>query len=445
MPLLIVGFLFSVNLTLLLGGQFVYYLFSIPQPFGHSPARSKLHSRAGTIAYLTAHVLAVYRLPFAFIPYLAKLGVCLLLRRRFLPYWNSYAFQAVRLAGDFLNLGITTAGVSILLNALGSENLAALFTVSVGAEYIRLLSEKGQMVFSGFWQLIPHRQIAQTIIQRQASSKHWEQLAGWLVDYCQYYALDDSERITYIVSVLHHIGTTAVAERMAYLRTLRIVPAHVNLRAGHVRDVARGEVFIHRRWTNDPWLLVGQALRRTPWIFDPRYLRRPFYYRTEANCLVTLFVLQNACYSPPYGWYQFGHEIKAARYDLFYSLSRWLGMNVERLVTADGIAEFDRLIRQLGVAPHDDVTQTVARALWADEEVVIDVTARLAQGRSISGLAIATRYTYPLKYVEEVLLPKILACQVNPVELPAQAADVHFRDERPHSTRAFTNRKRPVF
>src|SRR5262245_30371060 len=92
---------------------------------------------------------------------------------------------------------------------------------------------------------------------------------------------------------------------------------------------AKGEVFIHRNWTNDPWLLIGQGMRRAPWMFDPRYLRRPFYYRTESNRLATLFVLQHARYSPSYACYQFGHEIKAARYDFVYRCLRWIGLDIE--------------------------------------------------------------------------------------------------------------------
>ena len=48
-------------------------------------------------------------------------------------------------------------------------------------------------------------------------------------------------------------------------------------------------------------------------MFDPRELPRPFAYRTGANRIVTNFVLCHARFSPSFAWYQFGHEIKAAK------------------------------------------------------------------------------------------------------------------------------------
>lgn len=44
-----------------------------------------------------------------------------------------------------------------------------------------------------------------------------------------------------------------LSPRLDYVAALRIVPSSRGLRAGHVRDVARGEVFIHASWTADPW------------------------------------------------------------------------------------------------------------------------------------------------------------------------------------------------
>jgi hypothetical protein len=105
-----------------------------------------------------------------------------------------------------------------------------------------------------------------------------------------------------------------LSRQVSYVRAFRIVPDSHPLEAGDVRDVATGEVFIHRSWTNDPFLLMGLAVRRGAWVFDPRYLRRPFYYRTESNYLATLAVWHAAPVCPPMALYQFGHEIKAARY-----------------------------------------------------------------------------------------------------------------------------------
>jgi hypothetical protein len=172
-----------------------------------------------------------------------------------------------------------------------------------------------------------------------------------------------------------------------------------------VRDVANGEVFIHGPWTNDPWLLIGMAIRRSPWMFDPRYLRRPFYYMTEANRLTTLLVLEYARYSLPFAIFQFGHEIRVARLHLFYLLLRQLEIDIEFKVSADGTFQFDQLIcwfeKRFGM------TKVKARPLYSDEEVIADILCNHPAGEPLASLDIAERYTYPLKYVEEVLITKI--------------------------------------
>jgi hypothetical protein len=188
-----------------------------------------------------------------------------------------------------------------------------------------------------------------------------------------------------------------------------------------VRDVARGEVFIHRRWTNDPWLLIGQALRRTPWFFDPRYLRRPFYYRTEANRLVTRFVLCHARHAWPYALFQFGHEIKAARHDAFYRVLRRVGANVEAKVCADGTFRFEPLMGWLEAHARRAVVLQPP-PLWSDDEVIADIVRQGKAGERLTAFDVAARYTYPLKYVEEVLLPKINRAQIEASGQDGQAA-----------------------
>ena len=102
-------------------------------------------------------------------------------------------------------------------------------------------------------------------------------------------SLASAQRLHCLIQLLktRAASNPATALKLDYFQAFRVVPHTVRLRLGQVRDVAQGEVFIHARWVNDPWLLIGQALRRSPWLFDPRYLRRPFYYRTEANRLAT--------------------------------------------------------------------------------------------------------------------------------------------------------------
>jgi len=180
----------------------------------------------------------------------------------------------------------------------------------------------------------------------------------------------------------------------------------MDLRAGNVRDVARGEVYVHAEWTSDLNLLYGLALRRSPWIFDPRFLQRPFYYRTEANRLMTAFVFENFRLCTLFAIYQFGHEVKSARYDAFYRIARWLGYELEEYVYADGAYNFDPFAKWL-LKKDLKIDTKKPRPLWTDKEVLHDL-----EGFPIpSAFEIAERYTYPLKYVQEVLLPKIVAYQ----------------------------------
>jgi hypothetical protein len=278
--------------------------------------------------------------------------------------------------------------------------LLALVYLMAAAEFIRLASEKDQMIYSALWQFIPHRKIATTITKRQESRPLWKWLANSLSRYRHYYALNDDGRMQHILNVLK---TRASADpearaKLRYVRGFRIIPRDHGLRCAGVRNVADGEIFIHNNWTSDPWLLIGQALRRSPWVFDPRYVQRPFYYRSQSNRLATLFVLRHARWSPLYAWYQFGHEIKVARYDLFFRACRWMGFDLEETVRTDGTYRFDPFIGWLGKRPYQ-------RALWSDEEVMRDILRM--NDTAISAQEIAARYTYPQIYVDEVLLKKI--------------------------------------
>lgn len=335
------------------------------------------------LLYGLAYGLSLLRLPFVPLPYLCKTGVYLTPLRR---SWDSYPMQAARLGGDCFNL-LLTAKYIVLLT--GESRWLAL---PLSAEVIRLAAEKGHTLFSALWQMLPHRAIA---LRVQHSP-----LAGVLGRYCAYYALEDDVRLTYILTSLktRAAHVPAFADKLAYVSAFVLVPRTHGLRCDDVRDVAHGLVYIHPGWTNDPHLLVGQALRRSPWLFDPRYLPRPFYYRTQSNRLATLFVLRYARCCPPYAWYQFGHEIKVARYDFFFRVLRGLGLQLEQPVGEDGRYAFEPLRRWLGGKGPS------ARPLWSDDEV-------LAALRGCCPLPsaewIAERYTYPLRYVEAVLLPKL--------------------------------------
>jgi hypothetical protein len=278
--------------------------------------------------------------------------------------------------------------------------IPAWLMISALIEIVRLAAEKGSMLFSAMWQHLPHRRLARVL--------------RFLPRYVAYCACPDDDRLTILYRVLDQCASSdqETALKLAYFHAFRVVPDRFSLRTGVVRDVATGEIFIHRAWLNDPWLLIGQALRRAPWMFDPRFLRRPFYYRREANPVATRFVLQYAALTPPYAWYQFGHEIKAGRFTWYFRFARRFDQMREQPVRADGSYEFDPLLHWLDRA-HADRS---SRPLWTDDEVI----ARQASDPLSTTLELAERYTYPLKYVEEVLYPRLLQLKA---ETSAAATD----------------------
>lgn len=350
-------------------------------------------------AYPLAYLLSLVRLPFSIIPYLLKLILYYCLGNSFSEFWGKQFVQLFRTVGDFTNLLITSFLFYKAYELTGFSVAKNLLILSMLAEAIRLLTEKGVMIFSAVWQIIPHRSIA----QRLNSKKHY----GILKTYSKYYLLSDEDRL---VTVLRRLKAKARMLKMSeasmklnYVSSFQIVPNLVDLRAGMVRNVAQGIVYVHASWTNNPDILCGQALRRSPWIFDPRYLRRPFYYRTEANRLMTLFVFESARLCPFFAIYQFGHEIKSARYDAFFRIVRWLGYELEEFVQADGTYKFDAFAKTI-IPGHRKLKNNDSCPLWTDDEVL----KQMGDKPIPSALGIAEKYTYPLIYVQDVLLPNIL-------------------------------------
>jgi hypothetical protein len=344
----------------------------------------------GRMLYGLAYGLSILRLPFAVLPYLAKAIILLCFPSFYNRYWQNHSgWLVIRLLGDLLNFAIT----SFLLRSMGG----LIAEIAILAELLRLVFEKGQIVISAAWQMLPHRALATRLSNK----------SGLLGRYCAYYSLPDEARIEAILTAIRQFSREddEAARKIGSVRDLRIVPDLVGLGAGRVRDVAAGEVFIHRRWTADPFLLIGIAMRRGPWLFDPRWLGRPFYYRTQGNRLMTLFVLEHATYCLPFALYQFGNEIKSARYDLFHRLLANVGLDYDWPVQEDGTYLFDPLlIRVSGKAA------PAGRPLWSDAEVIADLS-----GCHLTAHEIAERYTYPLEYIEDVLLPAIEAANAAPL------------------------------
>jgi hypothetical protein len=357
----------------------------------------------GHTALAISTILSLLRLPFCVLPYAAKFTLFLLTKGQYNKRWrSSNMIQLMRLLGDFLNFYLTIN----IITLVAYDTLDMLVVLSALAESIRLITEKGQMLVSAAWQLIPHRKIAPYVGRLNQR-------------YTAYYCLSDEDRLAYIIKWLaaRSAGDEDAAQRLRYVWKFQIVGADHGLGAGDVRNVANGAIYVHRSWTADPFLLIGQAMRRSPYLFDPRYLPRPFYYRTQANRLASTFVLTHAAYSPPYAWFQFGHEIKVARYEIIFRLVGLFGLRLEQPVRENGSYEFEPLLGYVA-AKFGWQTEQPMRPLWSDAEVIADV---MKGNFKLTPQQIAERYAYPLCYVEEVLVEKIAAVRegINPIPDPS--------------------------
>ncbi|WP_136625288.1 hypothetical protein [Dictyobacter kobayashii] len=358
----------------------------------------------GLGAFYIAYGLSLLRAPLGLVPYLVKLGMHFGLRWRYEARRTTYVREVVNLLAELANVLLTWGLVWWLVGPLRLQWWVLVCYLPLWAEALRLLAERVPIIFSAAWQLLPHRAIAY-YLQRRRSYRPGS-IGG---RYCCYYSLSDEERAALVLEVLKQrvAADGEVAQRLAYMQAFRIIPQQQALRGGLVRDVARGEVFVHGIWTNDPWLLSGMALRRAPWSFDPRYVARPFYYMSGSNRAMSRFVLRNARYSLPYALFQFGHEIRVARLHFFYTLLRWLGADIERTVWDDGTFQNDQCIYWLKQRLGWDPGLAERRPLYADAEVLAELaTGGEAEGSEPIAQQVAERYIYPLSYVEEVLLPQ---------------------------------------
>ncbi|MBV9616004.1 MAG: hypothetical protein JO031_11165 [Ktedonobacteraceae bacterium] len=365
----------------------------------------------GNVAYGLAYILSLLRAPLGLLPYLVKLLLVFGLKSRHEARKTTYLRESLNMVSEILNLVATFIPVRLLTGAPTISNF--LWYLPLYAETIRILAERLPITFSALWQLIPHREIARNLQNYTYKGHRGYPLLRYLGGYCRYYSLDDEERATYIFQALKQRSKhdPEVYQRLEYLHAFRIVPQQKGLRGGRVRDVARGEVFIHAIWTGDPWLLIGMALRRAPWSFDPRYLQRPFYYMSGANRAMSLFVLQHLHYSIPYALFQFGHEIRVARLHCFYVLLRWFGFDIEWKVWADSTFQNDQWIFSLKKRFHQNLPRTELPALYSDDEVIAEVQSLWMTGTLLCAQDIAERYIYPMKYVEEVLFPALQKLQ----------------------------------
>src|SRR6266498_4181219 len=111
-------------------------------------------------AYYFAYILSLFRLPFLPIPYLAKLILFYCLKGSFNKSWNGRFFQFIRICGDFANFAVVVLLFSKTFDETDSWIVGIILALVIGSEIVRLTSEKGIMIFSAFWQSLPHRSIA---------------------------------------------------------------------------------------------------------------------------------------------------------------------------------------------------------------------------------------------------------------------------------------------
>lgn len=391
--------------VLMFGGEVLLYTLLLPRPDDEPVCYSPVDALAGRVLYRTAQVLSPLRLPLGLIPYLIKLVAFFIFGRSYKILEQKYSHQALHIAGDFANFAIMTAIVFQLAGPPRVFSPAILLYAPLVAELVRLLGERGQMIFSGIWMILPHRRIADALIWRHFPSAFQRMFAS----YRAYYLLDAHARCTYVQSALMHraAADTDLMSKLRYFHGFTLVSSKNRVRGGLVRSVHTGQVLINPLWTSDPWLLIGLAIRRSPWMFDPRILQRPFYYRTQSARLATRVVLLRARHCLPYIVYQFGHEIKDARYGQFYALLHHLHLHIEEHVLADGTYRQDHLFRWLERRFRHQTADNICRPLWEDSEVIRDVHYRAQRGEVMSPQEITSRYVYPSEYVEDVLLDLI--------------------------------------
>jgi UDP-galactopyranose mutase len=98
-------------------------------------------------------------------------------------------------------------------------------------------------------------------------------------------------------------------------------------------------------------------------------------------------------------------------FHFFYGILRWSGLDIEEKVLADGTFQFDQFIYWLDRRFQHDNALPEHRYLYTDDEVIADLLKRENADEAITIQEIAKRYTYPTKYIEEVLWDKIEAAR----------------------------------
>ncbi len=125
------------------------------------PLRFRLfENHLGVAAYITAYILSLLRAPLGLLPYLMKLFIFFVLNIRYESAQSTYVREVINMVGDFVNVGLSTLLVWVVVGPPTISLPGFVFYVPIGAELIRLITERVPITFSAVWQLIPHRSIA---------------------------------------------------------------------------------------------------------------------------------------------------------------------------------------------------------------------------------------------------------------------------------------------
>src|SRR5947209_3010791 len=186
--------LFIVLLAVLvLNIQFIYYIFLIPDSSQHPIQANPLDRYTGIAAYIIAYTLSLLRAPLGLLPYITKLFIFFVLKIRYESAQSTYLREVINMLGDFINLGITILFVLAIAGPPNIHAAAFMLYLPIGAEIVRVLTERIPITFSALWQLLPHREIAQAILRRQDSNVLWKKVAHYCPRYCCYYSLCETE------------------------------------------------------------------------------------------------------------------------------------------------------------------------------------------------------------------------------------------------------------
>ena len=162
----ICGIIASI-LALLVGIELILYTFLIPDISQKPYEAYPLEKLSGRAAYRIAYILSLLRVPwpaslyYQVVHHITKLFIVFILKIPYDSPRSMYSREVMNMFGDFVNLGLTTLLVLILVGPPALRPLNCMLFLPIAAEIIRLVTERVPITFSALWQLLPHRALPQ--------------------------------------------------------------------------------------------------------------------------------------------------------------------------------------------------------------------------------------------------------------------------------------------